>query len=105
MATSTAAPLMKKAVRTTFVSGSRTALRRFGCHAGTTSTASLFFFGVAAILRVVLDHEAHQPEPPEGPRGRRERVGNGHVARPEPGKGVELQGRYPERGRERALEP
>src|SRR5277367_2228190 len=99
-----AAPLTKKAVRTTFVSGSSAAFRRLGCQAGTSTTASLFFVG-AAILRVVLDHETHEAEPMEVARGLREGVGHGHVAGLEPGKRVELQRCDAERRGERALEP
>src|SRR5580698_5585225 len=97
-----AAPLMKKAVRTTFVSGNSSTFRRSGCQGGTTTTASLFFVG--AIVGVVLDHQAHEPEPPEVAGGLRECVGNGDVARLQPGERIELQGRDSERGRERPLE-
>src|SRR5271155_3240347 len=101
-----AAPFTKKAVRTTFVSGRFSTIRMFGCQGGTTTTAALLFLvSVSAILRVVLYHEAEQPEPAEVPGRLRERVRHDHVARPEPGDGVEFQGCDAERGGERALEP
>src|SRR5277367_2350976 len=100
-----AAPLIKNAVRTTFVSGSSSTFRRFGCHAGAATTASLFFVVCAAILRVVLDHQAHQSEPPEVAGDLGKGVGNGDVARLQPRERIKFQGRYAERGGERALEP
>src|SRR5271165_5154872 len=106
IATSAAAPLMKNAVRTTFVSGSCSAIRRFGCHAGTRDAdASLFFDSDGGILRGVLHHQAEQAEPVKFSGGLGKRVRHGHAAGPEPGERVELKGGDAERGRERPLEP
>src|SRR5580658_5783348 len=106
MATSMAAPLTKKAVRTTFVSGRLATMRRLGCQAGTTTTAALLFLvSVSAILRVVVDHQAQQPEPAEFPGRLGECVRDDDLARPEPRDRVELQRRDAERGGKRALEP
>mgnify|MGYP000370182700 CR=1 FL=1 len=41
--TAPAAVLTKKVVRTTFVSGNRSKLRKLGCHNGAATGASLFF--------------------------------------------------------------
>src|SRR5271170_4877753 len=101
-----AAPLTKTAVRTTFVSGRFSTIRRFGCHAGTTfAEASLFFAGGGAIFCLVLNHEAHEAEPVEIACRLRELVGDDHLARPQPRDRVCLQRRDAEGGSERALEP
>src|SRR5580658_4715393 len=78
----------------------------FGCQGGTTTTAALLFLlSVSAILRVVVDHQAHQAEPAEIPGRLGQGVRDDNLARPEPGDRVELEGGDAERGGERALEP
>ena len=57
---------MKNAVRTTFVSGSCSAIRRFGCQEGDEDEAeSLFLDKDGAILGDILNHQAEEAKPPE----------------------------------------
>src|SRR5208283_3774571 len=93
IASSAAAPLTKNAVRTTFVSGSCSTMRRFGCQAGTVDAdASLLLVSDGAILGYVLDHQAEQAEPVEVPCRLGERIRDNHTARPQPRQRIEFKG-------------
>jgi hypothetical protein len=106
IATSMAAPLTKNAVRTTFVSGRPSTIRRFGCQAGTSGAVRLTFFRRGGrhcarsylTIRPSARTSGNRPPSSQGRRGR-------HLARPQPRDGIDLQRGDAERRGEGALEP
>src|SRR5688572_30471846 len=108
-ATTMAAPLMKKAVRTTFVSGNRSKLRKFGCHGGTAGAAlaSDFFFSSDSIgnRNGWRNHQAEEPEPPRIQATGHDAVGDHDFAGLQPGAEIERHARDSERRGDSPIEP
>src|SRR5579862_875724 len=100
-----AAQFTKNDVRTTFTSGSRSKLRKFGCQDGTSDPAAFSLFFILNRDIVILDDETEQTEPAQILANDRRLFRNGYPASLQPWLQVGLESGHPKQTSDGSIDP